>query len=147
MGRTACNVYVSAGCALFQATFRLNDGHRLTTGKTRWQVPVGSIQDAPDNGVTPGVIIPLGMPTMCGPLVTKGGLTFFHGSLDYYVRAFDNSTGRELWRGRLPVGGQGAPMIYMGEDGKQYVVVVAGGATRTGTNANRGDYVIAYSLP
>jgi len=70
----------------------------LTTGKTRWQVPVGSIQDAPDNGVTPGVIIPLGMPTMGGPLVTKGGLTFFHGSLDYYVRAFDNSTGRELWR-------------------------------------------------
>jgi len=38
-------------------------------------------------------------------------------------------------------------MIYMDEDGKQYVVVVAEGATRTGTNANRGDYVIAYALP
>lgn len=78
---------------------------------------------------------------------TKGGLTFFHGTLDYYTRALDNDTGRELWRGRLPVGGQGAPMSYVGRDGKQYVVVVAGGATRTGTNDNRGDDVIAYALP
>ncbi len=87
------------------------------------------------------------MPTMGGPLVTKGGLTFFHGSLDYYVRALDNDTGKVLWQGRLPVGGQGAPMSYVGKDGRQYVVVVAGGATRTGTNDNRGDYVIAYALP
>lgn len=38
-------------------------------------------------------------------------------------------------------------MGYVGQDGKQYVVVVAGGATRTGTKDNRGDYVIAYALP
>lgn len=77
----------------------------------------------------------------------SGCLACFHGSLDYYTRALDNDSGEELWRGRLPVGGQGAPMTYIGADGKQYVVVVAGGATRTGTNDNRGDYVIAYSLP
>ena len=81
---------------------------------------------------------------MGGPLVTKGGLTFFHGTLDYYTRALDNDTGEELWRGRLPVGGQGAPMSYVSRDGKQYIVVVAGGATRTGTNDNRGDDDIAY---
>ncbi|CAK7072389.1 glucose dehydrogenase [Kerstersia gyiorum] len=38
-------------------------------------------------------------------------------------------------------------MSYIGTDGKQYVVVIAGGATRTGTNDNRSDYVIAYNLP
>lgn len=135
------------GVPCFKPPFGSMTAIDLTTGKTRWQVPVGSIQDAPVGGVAPGVYIPLGMPTMGGPLVTKGGLTFFHGSLDYYVRAFDNNTGKELWRGRLPVGGQGAPLTYVGKDGKQYVVVVAGGATRTGTNANRGDYVIAYALP
>ena len=95
----------------------------------------------------PHLSIPVGMPTLGGPTVTKGGLTFFHGSLDYYLRALDNDTGKELWKARLPVGGQGAPMTYIGKDGRQYVVVVAGGATRTGTNKDRGDYVIAYALP
>lgn len=124
----------------------------LTTNKVRWQVPLGSMEDATiygifKNGVRPGVNIPIGMPVLGGPLVTKGGLTFFHGSLDYYVRAFDNDTGDELWRSRLPVGGQGVPMSYMDKNGKQYIIVVDGGATRTGTNRDRGDYVIAYALP
>lgn len=119
----------------------------LTTGKTKWQVPMGTIEDAPIRGFVPGLHIPLGMPTMGGPLVTGSGLTFFHGTLDYYIRALDNNTGEELWRSRLPVGGQGAPMSYIGSDGKQYIVVVDGGATRTGSDENRGDYVIAYALP
>ncbi|WP_223302710.1 membrane-bound PQQ-dependent dehydrogenase, glucose/quinate/shikimate family [Halotalea alkalilenta] len=135
------------GVPCFKPPFGTMTAIDLASGETKWQVPVGSIQDAPVLGITPGVHIPLGMPTMGGPLVSKGGLTFFHGSLDYYVRAFDNDSGEELWRSRLPVGGQGAPMSYIGEDGRQYVVVVAGGATRTGTNDNRGDYVIAYALP
>lgn len=135
------------GVPCFKPPFGTLTAIDLTSGKTRWQVPMGSIQDAPVHGFVPGVYIPLGMPTMGGPLVTKGGLTFFFGTLDYYIRAIDSDTGKELWRGRLPVGGQGAPMTYMGKDGKQYVVVVDGGATRTGSNKNRGDYVIAYSLP
>lgn len=135
------------GVPCFKPPFGSLTAIDLTTGKTKWQIPMGSIQDAPVHGIVPGVYIPLGMPTMGGPLVTKGGLTFFFGTLDYYLRAIDNDTGKELWRGRLPVGGQGAPMSYMGKDGKQYVVVVDGGATRTGTNKNRGDYVIAYTLP
>lgn len=134
------------GIPCFKPPFGTITAIDLSSGKTKWQVPVGSIQDAPVHGITPNIHIPLGMPTMGGPLVTKGGLTFFHGSLDYYVRALDNDTGTELWKGRLPVGGQGAPMTYIGKDGKQYIVVVVGGATRTGTNDNRGDYVIAYSL-
>jgi quinate dehydrogenase (quinone) len=135
------------GVPCFKPPFGSMTAIDLVSGKTKWQVPLGSIQDAPVHGIVLGVRIPLGMPTMGGPLVTKGGLTFFHGTLDYYTRALDNDTGEELWRGRLPVGGQGAPMSYVGRDGKQYIVVVAGGATRTGTNDNRGDDVIAYALP
>ena len=135
------------GVPCFKPPFGTLTAIDLTSGKTRWQVPMGSIQDAPVHGIVPGVYIPLGMPTMGGPLVTKGGLTFFFGTLDYYLRAIDSDTGKELWRGRLPVGGQGAPMTYIGKDGKQYIVVVDGGATRTGSNKNRGDYVIAYTLP
>ncbi len=142
------SMFVSpVGVPCFKPPFGSMTAIDLTSGKVRWQVPMGSIQDAPVHGVVPGVYMPLGMPTMGGPLVTKGGLTFFHGTLDYYIRALDNDTGKELWRGRLPVGGQGAPMSYVGADGKQYVVVTVGGATRTGTNDNRGDYVIAYALP
>jgi quinate dehydrogenase (quinone) len=135
------------GLPCFKPPFGTMTAIDLTNGKTRWQVPMGSIQDAPVRGIVPGVHIPIGMPTMGGPLVTKSGLTFFHGTLDYYIRALDNDTGKELWRGRLPVGGQGAPMSYVGKDGKQYIVVTVGGATRTGSNENRGDYVIAYALP
>ena len=135
------------GVPCFKPPFGSMTAIDLNTGKTKWQVPMGSIEDAPVRGIVPGVHIPLGMPTMGGPLVTKGGLTFFHGTLDYYLRALDNDSGKELWRGRLPVGGQGAPMSYVGRDGRQYIVVTVGGATRTGTNDNRGDYVIAYALP
>ncbi|MFC0502081.1 membrane-bound PQQ-dependent dehydrogenase, glucose/quinate/shikimate family [Asaia krungthepensis] len=124
----------------------------LKTQKTLWQVPVGSIQDAAihgvfgQKGIIPHLYVPIGMPTMGGPMLTQGNLAFFHGSLDNYFRAFDLRTGKEVWRERLPVGGQGTPMTYV-EKGRQYVLVVAGGATRTGTNANKGDYVLAYALP
>ncbi|PNU06602.1 dehydrogenase [Novosphingobium guangzhouense] len=114
----------------------------LTTGKKRWQVPAGSLEDSP---AKPSIHIPLGLPTLGGPLVTAGGLTFFSGTMDSYLRAFDNRSGKVVWQGRLPVGSQAAPMTYM-QNGKQYIVVTAGGQTRTGTNENRGDYVIAYSL-
>ncbi|NVN04938.1 membrane-bound PQQ-dependent dehydrogenase, glucose/quinate/shikimate family [Asaia spathodeae] len=140
------------GAPCFKPPFGSLTAIDLKTQKTLWQVPVGSIQDARihgifgDKGIIPHLYIPVGMPTMGGPLLTGGNLAFFHGSLDNYLRAFDLRTGREVWRERLPVGGQGTPMSYV-ENGKQYVLVVAGGATRTGTNANKGDYVLAYALP
>ena len=89
--------------------------------------------------------IPLGMPTLGGGVSTAAGLVFYAGTQDYYLRALDIATGEEVWKGRLPVGGQATPMSYVSpRSGRQYVVVVAGGARQS---PDRGDYVIAYALP
>jgi quinoprotein glucose dehydrogenase len=77
--------------------------------------------------------------------VTAGGVAFLSGTLDYYLRAYDVSTGAELWKSRLPAGGQATPMAYIGDDGRQFVLVAAGGHGSLGTKA--GDFVIAYALP
>ena len=116
-------------------------GVDLTTGKTIYQHVNGTIRD-----LSP---IPLpfrmGVPGIGGPIITGGGVAFLSATLDYYVRGYDLTTGDELWRARLPAGGQATPSTYLGSDGKQYLVVVAGGHGSTGTKA--GDSIIAYTLP
>jgi quinate dehydrogenase (quinone) len=78
-------------------------------------------------------------------MATQSGLVFFAGTQDFYLRAFDSRTGKEVWKGRLPVGSQGGPMTYVSpKTGRQYVVITAGGARQS---PQRGDYVIAYALP
>src|SRR5215831_14837624 len=63
-----------------------------------------------------------------------------------YLRAFNIFTGKELWRERLPGGGQATPMTYISErSGRQFVVIVAGGHSGIGTT--RGDSVVAFTLP
>ncbi|WP_435346790.1 hypothetical protein [Klebsiella quasipneumoniae] len=42
----------------------------------------------------------------------SGGLIFIAGTQDYYLRAFDSSTGEEVWKARLPVDSQGGPISY-----------------------------------
>lgn len=113
----------------------------LNTGKVIWQHRNGTVRD-----LSP-VPLPfrMGVPSIGGPIVTAGGVAFHSGTLDYYVRAFDVGSGRELWRDRLPAGGQATPMTFEGADGRQYLVVVAGGHGSTGTKA--GDWIIAYALP
>jgi quinoprotein glucose dehydrogenase len=75
--------------------------------------------------------------------VTAGGIIFIGAAGDDYLRAFDVKTGKELWKGRLPAGGQATPMTYI-VNGKQYVVIAAGGHKSFGTTP--GDYVVAFSL-
>ncbi|MCX5516755.1 membrane-bound PQQ-dependent dehydrogenase, glucose/quinate/shikimate family [Kaistia algarum] len=116
-------------------------GVDLTTGKTVYKHVNGTVRD-----LSP---IPLpfkmGVPGIGGPIITKGGVAFLSGTLDDYVRGYDLKTGAELWRARLPAGGQATPSTYKGADGRQYLVVVAGGHGSTGTEA--GDAIIAYALP
>jgi quinoprotein glucose dehydrogenase len=113
----------------------------LTTGKVIWQHRNGTVRD-----LSP-VPLPfrMGVPSLGGPMVTRGGVAFLSGTLDYYIRGYDLTTGEELWQARLPAGGQATPVTYLGGDGRQYVVVAAGGHGSLGTKA--GDAVIAYALP
>ena len=114
----------------------------LSNGSIRWRVPLGTTADMIKN---PANIV-RGTPNLGGPIVTAGGLTFIASAMDNYLRAFDTETGAELWRGRLPSGGQAMPATYLaGYNGKQFIVIAAGGHGKLGTNL--GDSVIAYSLP
>lgn len=117
----------------------------LNSKKLVWQVPVGTVQDTGPYDVKTHMPIPLGMPTLGGPTSTAGGLVFFAGTQDFYLRAFDSATGKEVWKVRLPVGAVAAPLVYKSpKTGKQYVVISAGGASHS---PDKGDYIIAYALP
>jgi quinoprotein glucose dehydrogenase len=113
----------------------------LRRNTIRWQIVLGSTRDA-----TPWYFprYELGMPNAGGPMITAGGLVFIGAATDNYLRAFDIDTGRQLWRGRLPAGGQATPMSYE-SNGKQFVVIAAGG--HGGLKTTRGDYVVAFALP
>jgi quinoprotein glucose dehydrogenase len=66
--------------------------------------------------------------------------------MDSYLRAFDIDTGQELWKYKLPAGGQATPMTYRAGAGqRQYLVISAGGHGPLGTP--RGDYLMAFALP
>lgn len=116
----------------------------LKTKEIAWQVPVGTAEQLGPLGIKSHLPMPIGMPTYAGTTVTAGGLVFFAGSQDYYIRAFDSATGEEIWKYQLPVGSSATPMSYVSpKTGKQYVVISVGGA---GHSADIGDYVIAFSL-
>ena len=117
----------------------------LNNQKLLWQVPLGTVQDTGPLGIKTHMQIPLGMPTLGGPTSTASGLVFFAGTQDYYLRALDSATGKEVWKARLPVGAVAAPLIYKSPtNGKQYVVISAGGMSHS---PDVGDYIIAYALP
>lgn len=111
----------------------------VSTGEIVWRKTHGTTED-----LAGGIALKFGTPTFGGPIITKTGLIFIAGAMDDYLRAFDVSTGKELWKGRLPAGGQATPMTYTHE-GRQYVVIAAGGHARVGTKL--GDAVVAFSLP
>ena len=113
----------------------------LNTGDHLWNVPLGTSKD----------IAPFpfwwikGAPNMGGPTVTVSGVTFIAATSDYYLRAFNTETGEELAKFRLPTGGHATPMTYKNKDGRQFVVIAAGGHWAIGTPAS--DHLIAFALP
>lgn len=115
----------------------------MNTRQIAWQRSMGTVEQMGPLGIRTHLPIPLGMPTLGGPVVTASGLVFFTGTVDYYLRAMDVATGKEIWKSPLPVGAQSTPLVYE-RDGRQFVVVTAGGAR---TTPERGDYIIAYALP
>ena len=112
----------------------------LDRGEILWQRRIGTVED-----LSP---LPLrweaGTPNLGGPLATGAGLVFLGATLDHYLRAFDAATGDEVWRGRLPAPGNATPMTYEA-DGRQYVVIAAGGHGRSGSKLS--DTLVAFALP
>ena len=112
----------------------------LHTGIKQWEVPLGYMLDP---AKYPGAE-KWGSLNFGGAIVTAGNCIFVAASIDGHFRAFDRRTGAVLWEYALPAGGQATPMTYS-LDGKQYVVIAAGGHGRIKTK--QGDYVMAFALP
>jgi len=105
-----------------------------------WKKRIGTVRDSAP------VPLPfkMGVPMLGGPVTTAGNVFFVAGTLDNYLRAYSVRDGKLLWQARLPAGGQATPMTYA-VNGKQYVVIMAGGHGSFGTKM--GDTLIAYALP
>ena len=115
-------------------------GLDLRSGEVVWKHRNGTVRDQSPLPLP----FKMGVPDLGGPIVTAGGVAFMSGTIDYYVRAYDVTTGEQLWEDRLPAGGQATPMTYLDSQGRQRLLVVAGGHGSLGTKA--GDAIIAYGL-
>ena len=105
----------------------------LNTGHIAWQSPLGSNASGQ----------PTGSLTLGGPIVTAGGVVFAAATRDAKLRAFDATTGQEIWDTQLPSPAQATPMTYT-LDGKQFLVIAAGG--HAGLDEKRDDALIAFAL-
>jgi len=113
-------------------------GVDLGSGDIVWRRALGTLEDMA------GLPLEVGTPTYGGPIATSGDVIFIASTMDYYLRALSTETGAELWRGRLPTSGSATPMTYLWQ-GRQYVVIYAGGNSRLGTPPD--DKLIAFGLP
>jgi quinoprotein glucose dehydrogenase len=113
-----------------------------TTGDKKWEVTLGTSRD-----LAPWPIwLPLGTPNLGGPITTASGLVFIGATTDFYLRAFSTETGEELWKTRLPTAAQSTPMTFrLKPNGRQYVVIAAGGHGILGTPPS--DALMAFALP
>ncbi len=93
------------------------------TGKIKWQVK------------TP-------QPMMGGAFTTAGGL-MFTGEANGWFRAYDAESGKILWSFQAGAG-VNAPASSYSVDGKQYIVVGAGGNTQI--DFKRGNNIIAFTV-
>ena len=108
----------------------------LNTGDYLWRVPLGEYPELTKKG------IPVtGTENYGGPLVTAGGLVFIAATGDEKFRAFDRKTGKVVWEYQLPAGGFATPITYE-VDGKQYIVIAAGGAR----GGKAGGNYVAFTL-
>ena len=112
----------------------------LNTGQYLWKIPFGTYPELVAKGVAN-----TGSDNYGGPVVTGGGLLFIGASVfDQKFHAYDKTTGKLLWESELPFSGLATPSTYM-VDGKQYVVIAAGGG-QSSRKPSGGVYV-AFALP
>lgn len=117
----------------------------LKTGKLAWRTPLGTTAGLDKAGLkTPPSV--RGTINLGGAITTAGGLVFIGATTDAKLHAYDVETGHELWNAELPATGKATPMTFMGADGKQYVVISAGGDGKVAP-FGQSDEVIAFTLP
>jgi quinoprotein glucose dehydrogenase len=107
----------------------------LNTGEYRWRMTLGEHTELGERNT--------GAEQYGGPIITRGGLLFIAATQDGKFRAFDRDSGKLLWESTLPAPGYATPSTYA-VDGKQYVVIAAGGG-KLGSPSS--DTYVAYSLP
>ncbi len=81
-------------------------------------------------------------PLIGGLLATAGNLVF-NGEGNGWFKAFDATSGKELWRFQCGAGVNAPAVSYM-VDGKQYIAVAAGGNTQL--DFKRGNSVFVFGL-
>ena len=81
-----------------------------------------------------------------GTIATASGLLFIGATNDARFRAFD-SADRQASSGRreLEASAHSIPLTFLGKDGRQYVVVAAGGGSFLGSP--NGTKIVAFALP
>jgi quinoprotein glucose dehydrogenase len=154
--------------ASFSASFKREDGRTVNlpcirppwgrllavnanTGDIVWETRLGVTDALPEGKKNTGRVNFFG-----GPIVTAGGLVFIGATDDRRFRAFDSTTGTELWTAKLDHSAQAVPITYRGKDGRQYVAVVAAGwsdeygksdAAGPGAKPANSEALIAFALP
>jgi len=108
--------------------------------KIVWRAPLGITEGIGSAGDHTGTS------NLGGSIATESGLVFIGATNDRRFRAFDASTGKMLWETELDASGAATPITYMGKDGKQYVVIAAGGGTSVGQKV-MSDELVAFRLP
>lgn len=116
----------------------------IATGETLWDKPLGQARTNGPFGIPSMLPVTIGTPNNGGAVVTASGLIFIAAATDNLIRAIDIATGKVLWTDVLPAGGQATPMTYE-IDGRQYLVIMAGGHHFMETPV--GDALVSYALP
>ena len=114
----------------------------LNSGGTVWRRPLGQVPFGPFNLFKSPKA--WGGPISGGPIITGGGLIFIGATMEGDFRALDIDTGETLWSTTMDVPAMAVPMTYR-VNGRQYVVVAAGGSALVGTPLD--DRLVAFVLP
>jgi glucose dehydrogenase len=113
----------------------------LKTGRYLWHIPLGQYPELAARGIAD-----TGSENYGGPIVTAGGLIFIAATnFDHKIRAFDKTTGKLLWEATLPFAGNATPATYE-VNGRQFVVIAAGGSGMNPRGPTGGVYVV-FALP
>ncbi len=116
----------------------------VATGKTLWDRPFGTARRNGPFNIPTMLPYSIGTPNNGGAVTTASGLIFIAAATDDLIRAIDLRTGKTVWSAPLPAGGQATPIVYQ-QDGREYLVIFAGGHHFMETPM--GDSVVAYALP